>query len=518
LHASEIAPGYTFIPALPAAEAQLAIRRLQAAVNPGCAVALGFVVPPALGLDLLSASGGMGQRLDLWWAQHVGFETLPVLLLFDEAGLEEAVPGLDAEFVLGVETEEDAERYRDLANVHPVLCSGLDDLVQETIQLYSGRDHAFLPAAAPDPPPAQSELEAQDWMREVRPAGAANGQPGAWRWDGRAWRRSAVTPGPTGHGALPAPTAEVKPAPARASGARGFGLPGLRRGRPALSTEIARDVIRLVDTPSGREPVTVVFAGVKGGTGNTTNVAAAGALYGEALAGHSRSAGLVDANIVNSDLALATAAPDGSWSIDPGAAGSTVFELIGLAARGEPFPDPLRTTVPGLAIYPEKPGVTEGYTETQLGYLRSRLGERHDILVVDCAKQWPDFFTSAGITVASWIRLADVVVVGCQSAVLPMYNVVRFLQAESLRDRRCVVTYKAGRRSAALPEMKRAIADLRAQPNVEEVVEIPEDDAVNVVRIKGRPITEVKANVRLAYVRMAESILRAVAASRLRPN
>jgi hypothetical protein len=28
----------------------------------------------------------------------------------------------------------------------------------------------------------------------------------------------------------------------------------------------------------------------------------------------------------------------------------------------------------------------------------------------------------------------------------------------------------------------------------------------------------VKANVRLAYVRMAESILRAVAASRLRPN
>jgi hypothetical protein len=126
--------------------------------------------------------------------------------------------------------------------------------------------------------------------------------------------------------------------------------------------------------------------------------------------------------------------------------------------------------------------------------------------------------TSAGITVASWIRLADVVVVGCQSAVLPMYNVVRFLQAESLRDRRCVVTYKAGRRSAALPEMKRAIADLRAQPNVEEVVEIPDDDAVNVVRIKGRPITEVKANVRLAYVRMAESILRAVAASRLRPN
>jgi MinD-like ATPase involved in chromosome partitioning or flagellar assembly len=461
----------------------------------------------------------MGERLDLWWAQHVGFETLPVLLLFDEAGLDEAVPGLDAEFVVGLEVQEDAERYGDLANVHAVPCSGIDDLVRETIQLYSERDQVFLSEAGADSSPVQESAppeiqETEDWMREIRPPGASNGQPGGWRWDGRAWRRSAVIPTPTDDGSPPAPSAQVTPDPRRAAGGRGFGLLGLRRGRPSLSMEIAHEVIRLVDRPTGRQPVTVVFAGVKGGTGNTTNVAAAGALYGEALAGHSRSAGLVDANIVNADLALATASPDGSWSIDRGVAGSTVFELIGLAARGEPFPDPLRTTVPGLAVYPEKPGVTEGYTETQLGYLRSRLGERHDILVVDCAKQWPDFVTSAGITVSSWIRLADVVVVGCQSAVLPMYNVVRFLQAESLQDRRCVVTYKAGRRSAALPEMKRAIADLRAQPNVEEVVEIPEDDAVNVVRIKGKPITEVKANVRLAYVRMAESILRAVAVNR----
>jgi hypothetical protein len=618
--------GYTFIPVFAAAQAEMAIRRLRAALNPGCGVRVEFVVPPTTGVELLAAQGELGERLDSWWASQVGFETLPVVLMPDQPGLAELVRGLDAEFVIGVGSTSAAERYRDLGNVRPVISSDPETLVGETIRLYTARDEIFLPGAAGAPsrpvepeesrpgPAAPSEMESlprwreprpqdTEWMSEVKRGGrrpaadpppgrdpfsedvetgwmaeihghagqplpppqpgeaalqppappheaaaappgegpapqapgpvlaphSANGsgstpadEPGqdSWRWDGRAWRRSAMTPAApppatpaAGPENPPQPPAE-KPASGVLATLRGFGFPSFRSSRISLDPDIAYQVMRLVDAPAGRKPITVVFAGVKGGTGNTTNVAAAGSLYGEALAPHSRTAGLIDANIVNADLALATAEPDGSWMVDPALAPATVFELIGLAARGKPFPDPLQTTVPGLVIYPEKPGVTEGYTETQLDYLRARLGERHDILIVDCAKQWPDFATSAGITVAGWIRLADVVVVGCQSAVLPMYNVVRFLQAASLQDRGCVVTYKAGRQSGALPEMRRALSDLRALPNVRSVVEIPEDDSVNVVRIKGKPITEVKGSVRASYVRMAGSILDAVAAQR----
>ena len=58
--------------------------------------------------------------LDAWWEDSVPADLLPVLLMVHEPGLEHWVAGLDAELVIGADTDAELSLYAAFPTVRTV--------------------------------------------------------------------------------------------------------------------------------------------------------------------------------------------------------------------------------------------------------------------------------------------------------------------------------------------------------------------------------------------------------------
>lgn len=249
-----------------------------------------------------------------------------------------------------------------------------------------------------------------------------------------------------------------------------------------------------------RPPICISVVSRKGGVGKTASAAAIAAIFGEAVDALGATACLVDANIGN---------PDAWGRLEIQGAAPTMREVVGRLMNGQEPPTPAYARTPALAVYPEARDTGDGYAPAQIqraaGYLRTR----HAALVVDLPNRLPAFTSAEAAVAAAWIAESDVVVLPTIADPAAMIGVLEYLAAEGLRAKPVVVPYIVPRMREVrnAPEIRSLLEEIRMR--VFGVADVPDDDRATLALIRHKAITEISAPLRQAYLRLAETVVRA---------
>jgi septum formation inhibitor-activating ATPase MinD len=544
---------YTFCPLFPSPGDGQALELLEAGLNPQSSPPVHLLTAPVQGLAFFDAEGEAARQLDRWWARSVPPDSLPVILLLDAAGLEGRLAGLDADFVVGVATHEDLERYAGLgqANVHVVVTEDCRELTEFAMQSYAvGGLSCFrldfpysrwwlgeLPPAAARPvspalpAPAPVPPGYAEWVRTVH-----EGEAVAEAARGEARPQPDVRPAPQpslqGGGSSSRPREPIEMTselpdpfdllsrlpPMPDSGARGTSTagPGVSgAGAPPRSGRWQRLVGR---RGAGRLPVSeeltallvglapgavITVASRKGGVGKTALAAGVAQVAGYALE-RTGSAAVIDQNISNPDQW-------GRMDVPPGC--QTVWDLMMAIEAGQELP-PAPTWAafsPALAVYPESRQAGEGYSWGTIESFVRQLRGRHLLSVVDLPNRLPDAGSAEASISAAYTRLADLVVLPTDDDRNSMQGVLDYLSTESMRDKRVVVAYRVSpdREVSRDPLVLEMLGEI--EHRVEAVERVPKTEKATLAVNRGRSILDVHSGLRDAYVRMTLTIARQLA-------
>jgi len=543
---------HVFLSLLPEPAGTQAVDALRDALDPA-APALNLVLAaPVRGIGFFAAHGELARALDAWWQAHVPPGARPVVLVMDEPGLEQHLSGLDAELLVAVPDEEAWQRYAAIPEVRGLITDDPLALAAHTAASF----RCFrVPTALPVPPePAYVEPE------PVAPVTllALNGTPPALpprfeaeepreavlfmpRLESRGLPSSVVPPlladvvAPaaaaerplpdpfTALAAVQAPAAErtelaaVDPeALTRASlfdrGARrppqdavGFlnwldavtRLFSRRRGFP-IPREIGDMVLAMHPAP------VVVVPGRKGGVGKTVTAGAIAQLVGYALGDTTGSAAIVDQNIGN---------PDQWGRLDIPSSAGTVRQLMAALSSGmELPPTPAWAKTPALAVYPEDRGSVDAYPPGLIQRFVHQLRERHVFIVIDLPNRLPDYSSAEAAICAAYLDLADLVILPTTDDPSALLGAMEYLDIPSMRGKRVVVSHITSsdrqlRRHPVVRELLNEIAQ-----RVAAVETIPRSEKATLAIVKGVSILEISSNLREAYVRLAQTTVRTLAA------
>jgi hypothetical protein len=96
-----------------------------------------IAVPPVRGLAFF-ADADRQAKLDRWWAHAIPKGSQPVYLLVHQEGVEEWLPGLDGQFIVGVPDRDVAVRYAALGNVTVADGGTLVDVAIAAVRHFAG--------------------------------------------------------------------------------------------------------------------------------------------------------------------------------------------------------------------------------------------------------------------------------------------------------------------------------------------------------------------------------------------
>jgi cellulose biosynthesis protein BcsQ len=488
--------GHAFVPLLEERAASQSLELLRSRVRADSPAPISCVKAPIGGLTFVSASGEISGMLDAWWSHVVPVESLPVLLMFHEPGLESWVRHIDAEVVLGVQRLEDRSLYAGLDNVRVVVAQDVPSLTEHAIQLYGrcfagGAEERATPAPAPP-----------------SPAGSGSGTPFKPR-------------------TAPPPVALADQRPTAGFGDRS----SVRRPEsPVLATRpqrpgLARDLRAFINQATGRRSAlpeeltslalshqTGKIVGVSsraGGVGKTAVAAALGIVYGEAVQESGWCAAVVDQNVGN---------PDQWGRLSLTSEVDTVSEIMSDIEAGREWTVPAWSRTPALAVYPERRDLGDVYTQAQVEQFAEHLRQLHMIAVVDLPNRIPSPRSAESALCASWVGVSDLLLLPTTDDPTRLQGVLDYLEAPMVRG-----DAQAGLLPirVIVPYLRSPLRAVRSDPNVLgmlelirervlAVVEVPKNERATLAIVKGRPITEVDESLREAYVELALTVARAL--------
>jgi MinD-like ATPase involved in chromosome partitioning or flagellar assembly len=513
--------GWVFLPLFEEPEASRSLELLASRLSPSPPVPVTCLKPPLGGLAFMAAEGEVSDMLDAWWASAVPEDRTPVLLLRHEPGLERWLGKVDAEVVVGVAGEEELEWYRAMPHVRAVVTREVEALTEVAMRAHPD---CFEPGGAPP-------SEAEETPYRPRAAGQV--------LRGRLRPPSVVAPGPElpalaedpagGPEAVAGPPEEVPRGPA----------PGLPTGRPSPPPAVpmpgsdgsrAGPLLRgLVERAAGLlnpalrpnwvpaeltglalAHTTGKIVGVSsraGGVGKTAIAAALGIVYGEAVQGSGWSAAVVDQNIGNPDqwgrLTLTAEVP-------------TVFEVMADIEAGREWSVPAWNRTPALAVYPERRDLGDAYAPGQIERFAAQLRQLHVLSVIDLPNRLPAFTSAEAAVCAGWLAVCDLLLIPTTDDPTRLQGVLDYLDAPMVRGDAAggglgvVVPYIRSRlREVREDAGVRALLD-RIRARVVAVVEIPSNERATLAIVQGKPITEVDAGLRNAYLELALTVARAL--------
>lgn len=305
---------------------------------------------------------------------------------------------------------------------------------------------------------------------------------------------------------FPASAPAAPPASAPSGGGRGGGLAAavsmpkvalpsfFVKGKKGPSAMDNRDLARLM---LDRAPTICVMGSRKGGVGKTSYSAAVAIVAGTVLDSVGHRAAIVDANIANPDAW-------GQMNLPPGAA--SVREVVAALMVNREPPDPVYSTTPALACYPESRQTSE-YSKTDIDRLADYLKRRYSFIVVDMSNRLPDAMAGPEAAAAAyWMEHADVLVLPTTSSIQDFNGVLDYLDVPNLPP--TVVPY-------IVPKQKRNREHERTQnyittisQRVHEVVEIPDEaDQVRFAGMEGVPVEQVSPRLKVAYRHLTEVVV-----------
>ncbi|MGH7881731.1 MAG: hypothetical protein ACREN8_02330 [Candidatus Dormibacteraceae bacterium] len=268
-------------------------------------------------------------------------------------------------------------------------------------------------------------------------------------------------------------------------------------GRREVSQELGHALV-------GRHPPLMIsVVSRKGGVGKTASAAAIAAIFGEAVDSLGTTACLIDANIGN---------PDAWGRLDIRGQAPTMREVITQVMNGQEPPPAAHAQTPALAVYPESREVGDGYAPAQIQRVATYLRTRHAGVVVDLPNRLPAFTSAEAAIAAAWISESDVVVLPTTADPAAMTAVLEYIATESLRGKAVVVPYIVPRLKEVrnAPEIRNLLEEVRVRSFA--VVDIPDDDRATLALIRHQAITEISSPLRLAYLRLAETVVHAASA------
>jgi MinD-like ATPase involved in chromosome partitioning or flagellar assembly len=488
---------HVFLAALEEPDASSSLGLLQSGVRRDPAAPVSCAKPPVGGLSFISAGGEASAMLDAWWKLVVPEDSLPVLLMLHEDGLEDWTSHLDAEVVVGVPDGGALALYDGLDNVRAVVAPDASSLTKQAMGLYPScfalapaETTAAAPASTSDVPftpfqprPTQppdtrpdhlsTGLSGEEAALHQRPAAAVTGPEPAWSNLAR----------------------EVRALLGQVTG---------RRSPPPeelTALSLAHRVGRIVGVSSR-----------SGGVGKTTVAAAVGIVYGEAVQQSGWCAAVVDQNIGNPDQW-------GRMSLTSGI--RTVSEIMVDIEAGREWTVPAWNPTPALAVYPERRDAATPYTRTQVERFATRLRELHAMSVVDLPNGIPSRGGSSEATLsARWVATIDLLLLPTTEDPNRLQGLLDYLDVPLVKGD------PASRRRpvpVVVPYLRSPLKAVREDPHVRAtldvirrrvaaVVEIPRNERATLAIVKGQPITEVDGSLRDAYVELAVTIGRVLSA------
>jgi len=477
--------GHVFIPLFgdPAAgeSAALLRSRLAPAARAAC------VEPPVGGLTFVTSSGELSGMLDAWWEDSVPADLLPVLLMVHEPGLEHWVAGLDAELVIGADTDAELSLYAAFPTVRTVPSRDPRLVTEHAMRWYAS---CFDASPPPGPSPQPAPQPDPGWT-PFEPRARLQGRP-------------ASTPPPMPQAAqMPPPLGAVPPRGAgfRSLLGRATSLIGSRGG--GVPAELATLAL------SHQTGKVVGVTSRAGGVGKTAIAAALGIVYGEAVQESGWCAAVIDQNIGNPDqwgrLSLTTQV-------------RTVSEIMADIEAGREWTVPAWNRTPALAVYPERRDLGEAYAPAQIERFAGQLRQLHMISVVDLPNRIPAFTSAEAAVCAGWVAVSDLLLLPTTDDPTRLQGVLDYLEAPLVkgdpgagyRPLPVIVPYVRSplRRVRDDRGVRRMLDDIRRR--VLAVVEIPKNERATLAIVKGQPITEVDARLRDAYVTLALTVARAL--------
>ncbi len=467
--------GRAFIPLYPDPEASETLAILNAHLvssPPGPAVCL---KPPVAGLAFITTVGEVSRMLDDWWEASVPEGTLPVLLMRHEPGLEDWVPVLDAEVVVGVQREEDLSLYARATNVRALVAGDARTITVHAMRCHPEWFDEGFDEEEEEAPPAEAPVATSDldpYPSSVRMGGVLTTGGG---------RREAAPPSRV-HGVL-SETAEPWPAgmvsPDRPTDGNhgdrqeGRGLLRSLAGPGAIGQARGPLVPReLVDLALAHHTGRIVGVTSRaGGTRRTAIAAALGVVYGEAVRESGWYAALVEQ----------TGDEAGQWQrLGLTGQGRTVSEIMADVEAGRRWPIVTWDRSPALVLYPERPGAEEGYAPGRIERLASRLRQLHCMSVVDLPGRIPAFTSAEAVLCAEWASVSDLLLLPARDDPAGLEEVLDYLDAPLVAgDERSgarplpviVAWLRSSRREE--PAARAALDVIRRR--VAAVVEIPEE-------------------------------------------
>jgi cellulose biosynthesis protein BcsQ len=496
---------YVFLSLLPDPASPQAVGMLQAALDPAAGSAV--VVAPVRGLMFFSARGAVARELDGWWERHVPEDARPVILVMDEPGLEAHLVGLDSEVVVGVAGEDERARYARHSHSHLVVTADPVALAEHAIATFPSFRRALAeteveaepaasvifmprlqpraPARMPPPQPADRSLTSTlpDPFTELSTLAPL---PPERRGDELS-RASLFTDG-AGRAAI---ATEARPR---------FGLVGrllVRRHRIAIPREIGDLVLGM------HPPPLVVVPARKGGVGKTVTAGAVAQVIGYALGDTTGSAAIVDQNIGN---------PDQWGRLDIPATAGTVRQLMAALSSGlELPPTPAWAKTPALGVYPEDRAAADAYPPGLIQRFVQHLRERHVFLVVDLPNRLPDFTTAEAAICASYLELADLVILPTTDDPSALLGVLEYLDAPSMRGKLVMVSYivSTDRQLRSHHVVTDLLDEIRKR--VVAIETVPKSEKATLAIVKGVSILDISPKLRDAYIRVTRTAVRALA-------
>lgn len=493
--------GWAFIPLLEEPEASQSLELLASRLSPSPPMPVICLRPPIGGLAFVTAEGEVSDMLDAWWASAVPEDLMPVLLLRHEPGLERWLRNVDAEVVVGVTREEELEPYRAMPHVRGVVARDVRTLTEAVMHAHADCFELGGQAGA-------SEVEGTPY----RPRSTARRPPRGHLQPG-----SPTLPPPgaavglTDPSPPPTPSPPTAPAPGPDGSWTGPLLRGLVERAVGLLNPAPRPgwvPVELTSLALSHTTGRIVGVGSRaGGVGKTAIAAALGIVFGEAVQGSGGSAAVVDQNIGNPDqwgrLTLAAEVP-------------TVFEIMADIEAGREWSVPAWNRTPALAVYPERRDLGDAYAPGQIERFAAQLRQLHVLSVIDLPNRLPAFTSAEAAVCAGWLGVCDLLLLPTTDDPTRLQGVLDYLDTPMVRGDGggrqvgVVVPYIRSRLRAVRedPGVRTLLDRIRAR--VVAVVEIPSNERATLAIVQGRPITEVDAGLRNAYLELALTVARAL--------
>ncbi len=547
----------TFIPLFSEAVDPGLARRLRQAANPAARRPGRVATMPLSGIGFFAATGEAARQLDLIWAQAVPADTTPVVVMLHHPALPGFLDGLDADFVIGMGGRDGAGLYAGRPNVTVVESADPAEVLAAAVGAWNDpQDPAFLlppepgrevAARALEPRPPELPEPDSDFFDRIfgddQPAPSLTQAPEVVPepWGSLPGIEEAVNqppapqtgPSPAAGPALEtgrvaddplAALAALKPVPIERPdgerkaashrrrtplppdppdqmedpGSRGF----LERVRLALGRRRAIQVPgEIGDLLLGTRPAPLVVVGSrKGGVGKTALSAGLAQVAGYSLDGRAGIAALVDQNINNADQWGRLRLPEGV---------TTVREVMARLEQGEEFPAaPAYAQTPALAVFPESRDPGDGYPPVLIERFAKNLRSRYVFTVVDLPNALPAFTSAEAAVAASYIALADLVLVPTTDDPNALRGVIEYLAAPSMRQKAAIVPYivSTERGIRDHPKVLDLLDHIREQAVA--VVPFPRTEKATLAVVQGASVLDVDTRLRNAYIDLASTVAR----------